>query len=283
MLRHSFCLVPGISLRAERLLWAGGTYTWRDMEDAGSGMGTQEERGLFRYHVEDLRRAMQESDLRFFADRLPASEQWRLFRDFQDRAVYLDIETTGMGRGDDHITTIVTYDGQELRHFVYGNNLDEFPAFMESVGMVVTYNGKSFDLPFIHRQFGASFAPVHLDLRYILKSVGIQGGLKKCERQLGLDRGELDGVDGYMAVLLWREFQRTRNVRALETLLAYNALDVLNLEPLMIAAFNRKVAHLPFGRDLVIAMPRWQPSSPHTPDVGLVERLWGVVDAHRPW
>ena len=63
----------------------------------------------------------------------------------------------------------------------------------------------------------------------MLSRLGYKGGLKGCEKQLGLDRHELDGVDGYTAVLLWQEYTRTRNTRALDTLLAYNIQDVLNL------------------------------------------------------
>jgi len=43
--------------------------------------------------------------------------------------------------------------------------------------------------------------------------------LKFCEKALGLDRGDLDGVDGYFAVLLWRDYQKKHNEKALETLL----------------------------------------------------------------
>jgi len=56
-------------------------------------------------------------------------------------------------------------------------------------------------------------------LRYVLKSLGYSGGLKSCEKALGLDRGDLDGVDGYFAVLLWRDYQKKHNEKALETLL----------------------------------------------------------------
>jgi len=42
---------------------------------------------------------------------------------------------------------------------------------------------------------------VHIDLRYIMNYLGYKGGLKKCELQLGIDRGLLKEVDGYCAVL----------------------------------------------------------------------------------
>ena len=55
----------------------------------------------------------------------------------------------------------------------------------------------------------------HIDLRYLLKSLGYTGGLKGCEKKAGIDRGELDGVNGYFAVLLWQDYQRNRNEKPL--------------------------------------------------------------------
>jgi uncharacterized protein len=70
--------------------------------------------------------------------------------------------------------------------------------------------------------------------------------LKSCERQLGLERKELADVDGFFAVLLWQEFKRKKDHRALETLLAYNATDVVHLEALMVQAYNLKLHETPF-------------------------------------
>ncbi|HTX99525.1 MAG TPA: ribonuclease H-like domain-containing protein [Bacteroidota bacterium] len=283
MLEHTFCHLPGISVRSERSLWAAGITHWDDAEGDHDGFVDERIRPALHEHLAHSRRAMSSGDMRYFAESLPQTELWRLYGPFREKAVYLDIETTGMGRGTDHITTIVVYDGLDLRQFIHGRNLEQFPKYLRTVELLVTFNGRSFDLPFIQRQFGESFAPVHLDLRYILKSVGIQGGLKNCEHQLGLDRGTLEGVDGYMAVLLWREYRRSKNARALETLLAYNSLDVLNLEPLMITAHNRKLRGLPFGDELSLDMPRWQPSSPFEPDAELVGRLRTRDAYERPW
>jgi uncharacterized protein YprB with RNaseH-like and TPR domain len=70
--------------------------------------------------------------------------------------------------------------------------------------------------------FDSSLNQVHVDLRYVLTCFGYTGGLKGCERKAGIDRGDLEGVDGYFSVLLWHEYQRNKNDKALETLLAYN-------------------------------------------------------------
>jgi uncharacterized protein YprB with RNaseH-like and TPR domain len=80
----------------------------------------------------------------------------------------------------------------------------------------------------------------------VLKSLGFSGGLKGCERQLGIDRGELSGIDGYYAVILWHDYKRTGNKKSLETLIKYNSLDARNLETLMVMAYNLKLKGTPF-------------------------------------
>ena len=49
---------------------------------------------------------------------------------------------------------------------------------------IVSYNGKSFDVPFIENYFGIQLSHAQIDLRYVLGSLGYIGGLKGCERQL---------------------------------------------------------------------------------------------------
>ena len=99
----------------------------------------------------------------------------------------------------------------------------------------------------------------HIDLRYVLRGLGYRGGLKACEKQLGVNRGELEDVDGYTAVLLWANYTRSGNAHALETLLAYNTEDVINLEVLMVLAYNRFLAQTPFSSTLQLASPQLPP------------------------
>jgi uncharacterized protein len=173
---------------------------------------------------------------------------------------YLDIETTGLGGPGDHITTIALYDGRAIRHYVHGRNLPEFARDIPSYKLLVTYNGKCFDLPILRTTFGLALNQPHIDLRYVLASLGYRGGLKGCERTLGLDRGDLANVDGYFAVLLWHDYQRYRSPEALETLLAYNIRDAVNLETLLVMAYNLKAAQTPFGSGIAFSLPVAPPS-----------------------
>lgn len=260
--------MPGVGLKAEERLWASGVTSWDALGETVEGVTPRKREALAR-HLDESRRHLAGRNPKFFEETLPATENWRLFGEFRDRVAYVDIETTGLGGYGDHITTIALYDGREIRHYVHGQNLDDFKRDIGGYGLLVTYNGKCFDLPFLRNAFGLALDQAHIDLRYVLAGLGYKGGLKACERRLGLDRGDLAEVDGYFAVLLWNEYRHRRNAQALETLLAYNIRDVVNLEALLIRAYNLKVAGMPFGSDLILppVAPPAEPFRAHEPTV----------------
>jgi len=72
--------------------------------------------------------------------------------------------------------------------------------------------------------------------------------------------------------LLWNEFQRTRNHKALETLLAYNIQDVVNLETLMVLAYNLKLKETPFIESHLLELPS-PPQFPFQADLKTIERI----------
>lgn len=275
MLHHSFCHLPGIGRVKETRLWERGILTWDHalsrLDPAGKG-----NRKLLE-GVETSRARLEERDCRYFSRCLPSDQQFRLFGAFRETAVYLDIETTGLSPWD-NITTIATWDGRQIRYYVQGHNLEAFVSDIEAYGLIITFNGKTFDLPFLRARLGCPLDQAHIDLRYVLASLGYKGGLKKCEKALGLDRGELDGVDGSLAILLWEDYCKTGNTRALETLLAYNIEDVVNLETLMVLCYNRKAAEL--GMPAQLPEPP-RPPIPCSPDTVLVRRL--TARAFSPW
>ena len=270
VLQNTFCHIRGIGPQGERHLWRSGVGSW----EAARG-----DLPLPPHKAEPVRRGAEESierlaarDAAWFAARLSGAESWRMFPEFRNSVAYLDIETTGLGGPDDYITTLTLYDGQRLRHYVQGENLGDFRDDIGDYRLLVTYNGKCFDLPFIRNYLGVPMRQAHIDLRYVLASLGYRGGLKGCERQLGLARGDLEDVDGYFAVLLWFDYLNNGNRRALETLLAYNTLDVVNLATLMATAYNLKLADTPFAESRRLPMPA-VPSLPFAPDTETIQRI----------
>lgn len=274
MLRSTFCHIPGIGRRTEAGLWEAGVRTWDDLQEIGEAVLSADRARRAVEHIYRSEQALEEGDIAFFAEALEPAEHWRLFADFRGRAACLDIETTGLSADfGDGITTIALYDGEELHTYVQGENLRDFKDDVRRFDLLITYNGKSFDVPFIERYFMMRLPQAHIDLRYVLRSLGYSGGQKGCERELGIDRGDLDGVDGYFAVLLWHEYQTMGNERALETLLAYNVEDTMNLHRLMLMAHNLKIAETPFEHTARLRVPTEGPHNPFMPDLETIAMI----------
>jgi len=226
--------------------------------------------------TEESERRLRAGDARFFSRHLPPGERWRLFGHFRDRVAFVDIETTGLSRDSDDITTIALFDGERVRTYVTGRTIDNFVSDIEDYAVIVTFNGACFDLPFIRRKWRIALDHPHIDLRFLLRRVGIRGGLKACERQCGIERGGLDGVDGYDAVLLWREYERTGDETVLETLLAYNAMDTVTLEQLMVMAHNAMVRALTGQEEETLSLPP-EPVIPHHAHGDVIARVRRAV------
>jgi uncharacterized protein len=98
---------------------------------------------------------------------------------------------------------------------------------------------------------------------------------------MGVARPGLEDVDGVVAVMLWNDFKKRKNPQALESLLAYNVADTVNLETLMVHAYNRKLAELsevPFAAGYRLALPV-TPANPFRADPATVRR----VLSENPW
>ncbi|MBU0675227.1 MAG: ribonuclease H-like domain-containing protein [Proteobacteria bacterium] len=269
MLPHTFMHIQGIGPKTEARLWQDGLTTWDDLYKQSPKLYSPARARYIRTCLDESR--INQDTPSAMSALLPTSQHWRLFPHFRERTVYLDIETTGLGEFAD-ITTIALYDGTSIRWYINGDNLDDFPRDINDSKVIVTYNGKSFDIPVIERFFNMKLPQTQLDLRHILRQLGYSGGLKGCEQKLGLNRGELSGFDGSLAVILWHTYRRTGDQRALATLLAYNILDTVNLEILMVEAYNRNVAKTPFAESLTLPPPI-SPTLPFVADHDLLETI----------
>lgn len=270
MLEQTFCHIPGLGHVTERKLWQAGISCWDDWRDPPPVAMRTACQAEIPEILRTSRKALTDDPV-FFTTRLAASEHWRIFPHFRQQSAFLDIETTGLA-DDAEVTTIAVYDGSEVATFVNGRNLDDFPGFIDRFQVLITYNGKGFDIPFLERFFRIRLRQAQIDLRYVLARLGFKGGLKGCERRLGMNRGALDGVDGYFAVLLWQDFQQNGDQRVLDTLLAYNVEDTVNLERLAVEAYNRNVASTPFAAGLELDFPE-PPPLPFSPDLACVDRI----------
>ncbi|WP_223632061.1 ribonuclease H-like domain-containing protein [Corallococcus sp. EGB] len=240
MLRHTFQLIPGVGPWREKDLWSKGIRTWDDFPDGGIVISRKADTAA-RERIAEARAALERKDLKELARMVPPREHWRLFPEFQDDAVYFDIETDG---SQTQVPTVVSlFDAEGLHVFILGRNMDALPDAMAKRRLWVTFNGSCFDVPVLKEYFGARHFPVpeaHIDLRFVTRRLGMGGGLKEIEDKLGVGRPpHLKGVNGYDAVLLWRAYLRRGDVEALRYLVEYNLYDSFQLRSLMDLSYNK--------------------------------------------
>ncbi len=229
MIRESFVLLPKVGCATERKLW-GSVNSWDDFLCAQKIKGLSGARkDNYDWLLRDAKQHLRANNSSYFSS-MP--HQWRLFNEFKDEAVYLDIETNGFYSG---ITVIGMSDGVDAKTFVRGFNLDRnlIMKELEKYKLIVTFNGSSFDLPVIERYFNIKPNIPHVDLRFVCQRLGIVGGLKSIEKQMKIKRRpEVEDVSGEDAVYLWEMWKSTGKREYLEKLVMYNEEDILNLRPL---------------------------------------------------
>lgn len=226
---NSFIGVRGIGEQTERDLWRRGATHWDAFDPSYLGPTTGERVESF---IAEARDRLDRGDARFFGAALPDAETWRLYENFRDDAAFFDIETTGLSAARDRVTTVSVHRGGETTTLVRGDDLTagNLRAALDAP-LVVTFNGASFDIPFLEQSFEVSVDAPHVDLMYACRRLDLTGGLSEVERQVGIERDRPD-ISGRDAVRLWHEHERGVD-GALETLIAYNREDTVNLRALM--------------------------------------------------
>jgi uncharacterized protein YprB with RNaseH-like and TPR domain/predicted nuclease with RNAse H fold len=242
MLDHTFIHIPGIGRRTERDLWGAGIESWDDFADfftrpAVIAAGLR--RRLETYIPQSVD-AVRRRDAAFFSRLSRLGEAWRLFPEFADRCVFLDIETTGLSPVFDTVTMVGLYDGHRYEVFIDGQNLQDLPAHLKKYSVVVTFNGAGFDLRFLKLAFqDLELPPIHIDLRWVTRRLGYRGGLKSIEKEFGVCRDEsIEDLDGHDATVLWSRHLRGDRA-ALRQLITYNSEDVVHLKAIMEMSYDR--------------------------------------------
>ncbi|HEX9897339.1 MAG TPA: ribonuclease H-like domain-containing protein [Dehalococcoidales bacterium] len=231
VLRSSFSFIPGVGSLTEELLWGCGIFTWDNAyEKLGCVRVGSTKRDVIRDYLLQAEEALKLHDINFFAKKLPRNEHWRLYRLFRDRTLFLDIETTGLSLYYDYITLVGTFDGLANSYYIKDHNLNGVCDQIRECDILVTFNGTNFDVPFLKKELPQITIPlVHLDLRYLLRSVGLSGPLKEIEKKFGIDRpDDLRRLGGRDAVVLWRRYLNGDD-ESFRKLLRYNAFDTSDL------------------------------------------------------
>ena len=237
MIESTFLHLPRVGVTTEQKLWQKGVHGWNDFLNKEKIKGfSAAKKASSDVIVKESKKALVQGNSTFFIN-MPSTSHWRLWNNFKDEAVFVDIETNW----HHDITVLGIYDGNEVKQLVKGNNLTKQAVKQHLQGkLIVTYNGASFDLPIIKRYFGDCLAPTpHFDTRHLAARLGYVGGLKPLEKSLGIRRPEdLEGVSGMDALHLWDLYLASGEQSYLDTLLRYNEEDIVNL-----AVVAKKLVH----------------------------------------
>jgi uncharacterized protein YprB with RNaseH-like and TPR domain len=235
-IENSFIPVSGVGEKTERKLWRAGVRTWDDFDGSVVGSTTAERIETF---IDTARARLNDGDAQYFGEQFPSGSYWRLYENFAERTCFLDIETTGLDHQYDDVTVVGLHRGGETDALVNGRDLtrERLRSELDDAKLLVTFNGKRFDVPFLETSFGLDIDVPHLDLMYPCRQMGLTGGLKEIEQRVGIDRDRPD-LSGRDAVRLWREYERG-DERSLETLVSYNRDDTANMERLVDVVTDR--------------------------------------------
>ncbi len=197
------------------------------------------------------------------------------------RALYLDTETTGLMGGTGTVPFLIGLGfADEQRSFVVEQLLlrrfaDEAAMLehvrerLEAASVIVTFNGKSFDMPLLRARATMNrLAPLperpHLDLLHVARRIH-KHRLRSCSlasvEEHVLGRARVGDVAGADICAIYHHYVRTRDVALLEPVVEHNSLDVISMfalvglygEPLESWADERAAASPITGADLAAA------------------------------
>ncbi|MGC8494757.1 MAG: ribonuclease H-like domain-containing protein [Syntrophobacteraceae bacterium] len=234
MLKSTFQHLRGIGKKSEKSLWERGLTTW-ERYDASFPKQTC----LFGSidsdsPLSDSIAAYERGDMGFFAKLLPAAEYYRVALEFPNDVLFFDIETTGLSVHYDIITIAGWSLGKSYGVYINGQDDTHLRAALAKAKAIVTFNGTLFDLKFVEKHFGVITMPsVHIDLRFFAKRVGLAGGQKVIEAEIGFKRSrQVGNMLGEAAPILWHRYRRG-DLEAMKRLIEYNHADIEGMKRIL--------------------------------------------------
>ncbi len=228
MIDQVFQHCSGIGPVCEGRLKEGGFISWDDCFTRSDELPLGPKKR--KQFIGDLKKsslALKEKNISFLLKSFPSKEHWRILSEYFNEATFFDIEISDLSWYESFPTVIAAYRNGTFYHFTWKDNLDEFLDFLDECKLLVSFNGVSFDAPYLQNYFNIPPIEVpHVDLRWIAYHQGYRGGLKSIEKQLRVHRPESIGdVDGFEAVHLFHQWNRGKEEAGKE-LIQYCRCDV---------------------------------------------------------
>ncbi|KNF09549.1 exonuclease-like protein [Gottschalkia purinilytica] len=165
---------------------------------------------------------------------------------------FLDIETTGLSSKYNKIILIgilyIKNNKQVIKQFFADSPKEEklllnsFVSFISDFDFVITYNGNTFDIPFINKRLVYNNINFNidtsntLDLLRIIRKNKVTLGLEDCklksvEKYLGIQRE--DTISGKESVDLYNKYKLNKNEDLRKIILKHNFDDILYLPKIL--------------------------------------------------
>jgi len=159
--------------------------------------------------------------------------------------VFLDIETTGLSRTPLFLIGLLYFDGDNIvidqlfarDYSEEASVLHYFSEFVPRFNILVSFNGKTFDVPFIrdrmiyHRKF-LKWSHVHVDILHHSRRKW-RGKTPDCKLQTLeyhiCGRRRENDIPGALVPEIYHDYVRNGNTEYLSGILLHNALDLLTL------------------------------------------------------
>jgi len=186
MIEKSFVFLDGVGFKGEqRILDSVGDWNGFLKVDKIKGI-SKKAKLFFNRRIKEAGKELHSENADYFVGRLPKKEMWRLYSWFKDSVLFLDIEIDSYGQ----IILIGMSDGYDSKLMVAGVNLDKkvFLSELAKYKLLVTFNGRSFDIPKIEKEFDIKISKAHIDLKPLCVNLNWKGGLKEVEKIVGVER-----------------------------------------------------------------------------------------------
>ncbi|MFC1731805.1 ribonuclease H-like domain-containing protein [candidate division KSB1 bacterium] len=175
-----------------------------------------------------------------------------------EKILFLDIETCGLTANPLFLIGVAYFSSSDFILLqMFARDYDEerpllsfFSRFIAGYDLIVTYNGRSFDLPFIRtrayeNRIHLNTEKQHLDLLFEVRRLW-KAELPDCKLQTVeqhiLEQTRSGDIPGSEIPRVYHDYVQTRNIAAVQTILKHNILDVVSLIRIIILTAGKHKA-----------------------------------------